>query len=198
MKFEDYIDRRILEPLGMTRSTFRQPVPDAMKDLPQAGYNLGSDAAKPFEVVQAFPAGSMSVTAMDMTHFMRAHLNYGEYNGRRILSESAAKQMYARQAGWPDTLDAMALGFERRANAKNTSDARNSTAPPFFACDIQNDIESSENAAARRSFLPMIHATDSHCRGCSANTARRSVKSQNVVPICRRENQRVSREKVQP
>jgi CubicO group peptidase (beta-lactamase class C family) len=111
MKFEDYIDRRILEPLGMTRSTFRQPVPDAMKDLPQAGYNLGSDAAKPFEVVQAFPAGSMSVTAMDMTHFMRAHLNYGEYNGRRILSESAAKQMYARQAGWPDTLDAMALGF---------------------------------------------------------------------------------------
>lgn len=109
--FEDYIDRKILGPLGMARSTFRQPVPDALKNLPQAGYNLGSDAAKPFEVVQAFPAGSMSVTALDMTHFMRAHLNYGEYNGQRILSEATAKQMYTRQAGWPETLDAMALGF---------------------------------------------------------------------------------------
>src|SRR5207249_3663291 len=75
--FDQYIDNHIFKPLSMERSTFRQPLPDALLPLMSKGYDVASQPAKPFEHVEAAPAGSSSVTAMDMTHFMIAHLQNG-------------------------------------------------------------------------------------------------------------------------
>src|SRR5262249_27382237 len=72
--FDEYIATNILQPLGMPHTTFDQPLPPALKPLMSNGYRLASKEAKPFEVVQAWPAGSVSTSAMDMTHFMIAHL----------------------------------------------------------------------------------------------------------------------------
>ena len=81
MPFDDYIEKNIFAPLGMKHTSFRQPLPDNLKPLMSQGYKLASQPAKDFEFVQAWPAGSLSTTAEDMSHFMIAHLQNGEYNG---------------------------------------------------------------------------------------------------------------------
>ena len=109
--FDDYIEEHVFKPLGMTHCTFRQPLPDDLKPLMSKGYQLGSQPAKPFEYVEAFPAGSSSVTAMDMTHFMIAHLQDGQYQGVQILKPETARLMHARQFENLPGMNAMALGF---------------------------------------------------------------------------------------
>ncbi len=56
----DYIDEHILKPLGMTHSTFRQPLPDSLASMMSKGYDVASQPAKKFEFVEAMPAGSSS------------------------------------------------------------------------------------------------------------------------------------------
>jgi len=90
MPFDDYIEQNIFVPLGMTHSTFRQPLPANLKPLMSEGYNKVSQPPKDFEFVQAWPAGSLATTADDMSHFMIAHLQNGEYNGARILKPETA------------------------------------------------------------------------------------------------------------
>ena len=111
MPFDDYIEKNIFQPLSMTHSTFRQPLPDNLKPLMSQGYNKASQPAKDFEFVQAWPAGSLSTTAEDMTHFMLAHLNNGEYNGVRILKPETAQLMHSRLFGLAPELNGMAYGF---------------------------------------------------------------------------------------
>ena len=109
--FDDYIDEHIFKPLGMTHATFRQPLPDALKPFMSNGYHLGSGEAKSFEYVQAAPAGSLSASAEAMTHFMIAQLQNGRYGDVQILKPETAILMHTRQQGWPEPMNAMALGF---------------------------------------------------------------------------------------
>lgn len=109
--FDDYIDEHIFKPLGMSHCTFRQPLPADLKPLMSKGYQLASQPAKPFEYVEAFPAGSSSVSAMDMTHFMIAHLQDGQYQGVQILKPETARLMHSRQFENLPDMNAMALGF---------------------------------------------------------------------------------------
>jgi len=109
--FNDYVEQHIFKPLNMTHATFRQPLPDALKPFMSNGYMLGSGEPKPFEFVQVAPAGSLSASAVDMTHFMIAHLQNGRYEDAQILKPETAVQMHARQDGWPPAMNAMCLGF---------------------------------------------------------------------------------------
>ena len=110
-QFNDYVEEHILKPLNMPHATFRQPLPDALKSSMSNGYIVASQPAKPFEFVQVAPAGALSASAVDMTHFMIAHLQNGKYGDVQILKPETAIQMHARQSGWPDAVNAMALGF---------------------------------------------------------------------------------------
>lgn len=109
--FDEYIATNILQPLGMSHTTFDQPLPPSLQPLMSNGYALASDKAKPYETVQAWPAGSVATSAMDMTHFMIAHLQNGEFNGARILRPETAELMHARQFATNPAMNAMALGF---------------------------------------------------------------------------------------
>jgi CubicO group peptidase (beta-lactamase class C family) len=109
--FNDYVRDNILAPLGMERTTFAQPLPENLKPLMSSGYILASGKAKPFEVVQAWPAGSVSTAATDMARFMIAHLQNGELNGARILRPETATLMHSRQFSPNPALNGMALGF---------------------------------------------------------------------------------------
>jgi len=107
----DYIDEHVIRPLGMTHTAFRQPLPDALAPFMSKGYTVASQPAKKFEFVEAAPAGSSSVSAMDMTHFMIAHLQNGKYENVQILKPETAELMHSRQfANLPD-MNAMCLGF---------------------------------------------------------------------------------------
>ena len=99
MPFEEYVEKNIYQPLGMTHATFRQPLPDNLKPLMSEGYDKASQPAKGFEYVEAYPAGSMSVSGGDMARYMIAHLQNGEYNGARILKPETAQLMHSRVFG---------------------------------------------------------------------------------------------------
>lgn len=109
--FSDYVEQHIFKPLDMTRTTFVQPLPADLQPLMSQGYQKASGGAKKFEVVQAFPAGSVSTNAIGMTHFMIAHLQNGEYNGARILKPETAQLMHSRAFGANPATLGMCLGF---------------------------------------------------------------------------------------
>ncbi|HEX4019727.1 MAG TPA: serine hydrolase domain-containing protein [Acidobacteriaceae bacterium] len=110
--FDEYVEKNIFQPLNMQHSTFDQPPPANLAPLMSDGYRLASGKAKPFEIVVAAPAGSLSTTADDISHFMLAHLQGGEYNGASILSPETVTQMHTRQQyGENPATNGMCLGF---------------------------------------------------------------------------------------
>jgi CubicO group peptidase (beta-lactamase class C family) len=109
--FDDYIDNHIFHPLGMMHCTVRQPLPDALKPLVSEGYRVASQPAKPFEFVEAAPAGSSSVTGTDMARFMIAHLQDGQYEVAQILRPDTVRLMHSRQFSNLSDMNSMALGF---------------------------------------------------------------------------------------
>jgi CubicO group peptidase (beta-lactamase class C family) len=109
--FNEYIEENIFKPLGMTHSTFRQPLPPNLAPLMSNGYQLASDEPKPFEVVVPFPAGSLSSSGADMARFMMAHLQGGQLGDARILRPETAHLMHSRQFALDQAANAMAYGF---------------------------------------------------------------------------------------
>ncbi len=110
--FDEYIEKNIFQPLNMQHSTFQQPLPADLKPLMSDGYQLASEKAKPFEIVVPAPAGALSTTAEDISHFMLAHLQGGEYNGASILQPATVTQMHTRQQyGENAATNGMCLGF---------------------------------------------------------------------------------------
>ncbi len=110
--FDAYLEKHIFQPLDMTHSSFRQPLPAALEPFMARGYRLASGEAEPFEYVGPRPAGSMSASADDMAHFMIAHLQDGEYHGKRILSAATAQLMHdSPYADGLGPLNRMELGF---------------------------------------------------------------------------------------
>ncbi len=109
--FESYIERHIYAPLGMTRSTFQQPLPEQLKaDLSQ-GYMTASEPPRPYEFIITAPAGSMSTTADDMAKFMIAYLQEGRYQENRILKPETVHQMFEPAVHQIDDIGVMGLGF---------------------------------------------------------------------------------------
>ncbi|HEX8256369.1 MAG TPA: serine hydrolase [Allosphingosinicella sp.] len=105
--FNQYIERHIFAPLGMTRSSMRQPLPAHLKPLMANGYSSGADEPVGFEFVGPAPAGSLSASGEDMGRFMIAHLQ----NGRGILQPQTARLMHSRASHPIPGLNGMTLGF---------------------------------------------------------------------------------------
>ncbi len=110
-KFEDYIQKHIYQPLGMTHSSFLQPLPAELAPLMSTGYGAGSNGARGFEYVNAPPAGSMSVSAGDIAKFMIAHLQDGRYGDTQILRPETARMMHSRNYGPVPDLNGVDLAF---------------------------------------------------------------------------------------
>jgi CubicO group peptidase (beta-lactamase class C family) len=109
--FDGYVEKHIFEPLEMTRSSFRQPLPPELAALMSKGYRTASGEPGGFEIVGPAPAGSLSSPGEDMAHFMIAHLQDGEYHGKRILSAATAQQMHDSPLTLLPPMNRMELGF---------------------------------------------------------------------------------------
>ena len=117
--FEDYVNENILKPLKMERSTFTQPLPSHLAGLMSNGYRLGSGEPQPFEMVTAYPAGSLSSSATDIAQFMIAHLQDGRLGDAQILKPETARLMHSRLFALDDATNAMCYGFyEESRNGK--------------------------------------------------------------------------------
>ncbi|MEL6683019.1 MAG: serine hydrolase domain-containing protein [Pseudomonadota bacterium] len=115
MPFEIYIAQNIFAPLGMTRSTFAQPLPNELVPAMSGRYATVGQFSLPFEFIPASPAGGLSATGADMGRFMIAHLN----EGRGVLRAETTQAMQTYQAPGIDGLSRMALGFyEKRVQGR--------------------------------------------------------------------------------
>jgi CubicO group peptidase (beta-lactamase class C family) len=109
MKYEEFMQQWLFDPLGMKDTTFwpteaqarrvaKSYRPDQMKTnlaeirIDQLIYPL-TDRVRRFPM----PAGGLFSTAQDTALFCRMLLNGGELNGRRYLSEAAFKELTRRQ-----------------------------------------------------------------------------------------------------
>ena len=110
--FDEYIARHILQPLGMTHSTFAQPLPPALqKDLSQGYIKASDDEPVPFEYDEIAPAGALSATVVDMAHFMLAQLQGGSYDGASIMSPATTQLMHTPQSRMAPGMNGFDLGF---------------------------------------------------------------------------------------
>ena len=109
--FDQYVQNHIFKPLGMTHSTFDQPLPEGFAPNMSNGYKIGSEKPEPFETVTPAPAGSLSSSAVDMAQFMLAHLQNGKYGDTQILKPETAQLMHSRLFGLDPAANAMAYGF---------------------------------------------------------------------------------------
>ncbi len=109
--FDAYVERHIFTPLGMTQSTFRQPLPASLAPSMSKGYSVASNPARNFEIVGPAPAGALSSSGEDMARFMIAHLNGGVYDGKRILQPATTKTMHDSPLTVLPPLNRMELGF---------------------------------------------------------------------------------------
>jgi CubicO group peptidase (beta-lactamase class C family) len=111
-RFEDYVAAHIFAPLGMTHSTFFQPPPKALQELPSQGYRSSTrDPAIGFELFSPAGAGGISSSAADMGRFGQMLLNGGELDGRRILKQDSLTEMWKPQFRASDQLPPIGLGF---------------------------------------------------------------------------------------
>jgi CubicO group peptidase (beta-lactamase class C family) len=106
-KFEDYIQHHIMVPLGMTRSSFAQPLPANLLAGMSKAYEPGKEDPRPYELIPLSPAGALAATGGDMAKFMIAHLS----NGGPLLNPETAHLMYAPANTAVPGLPPMALGF---------------------------------------------------------------------------------------
>lgn len=121
MPFESFLEKRLLQPLGMNDTTFWPSEaqisrlalsykPDAAKKMLEAT-PIGqlrhplSDKSR-----GAMPAGGLFATAADCSRFCRMILNGGTHEGKRILSEESVKALTTRQT--PASMkESYGLGF---------------------------------------------------------------------------------------
>jgi CubicO group peptidase (beta-lactamase class C family) len=110
--YDGYVQRHILDPLGMAHSTATEPVPAPLTADLAHSYNTDENPTRqvPFEFDPMTPDGSVSATATDMARFMLAHLN----DGRGILSPATAARMHQPSFTADPRLGGFANGFEYR------------------------------------------------------------------------------------
>jgi CubicO group peptidase (beta-lactamase class C family) len=109
MAYEDFMQKRLFDPLGMKDTTFwpnaeqvtrlaKTYKPDATKKKLELG-NLGQLQADLTDRQHRFPmpAGGLFSTAQDVSQFCRMLLNGGELDGRRFLSMKSFEALSVRQ-----------------------------------------------------------------------------------------------------
>ncbi|GCE06821.1 serine hydrolase domain-containing protein [Dictyobacter aurantiacus] len=119
LPFERYIEEHIYQPLSMSHSTFRQPIPTPLSADQAEGYTYKDESyqAEPFQYIQEPPAGSMNSTATDMARFMLAHLQDGSLGTAQILQAATAQEMHRRQFTNDPRIPGLTYGFiEQRTN----------------------------------------------------------------------------------
>lgn len=109
--FDDYVEQHILQPLGMKYASFRQPLPVSLAPYMAKSYAKASAPPRPFELVNAAPAGALSVSGEDMARFMIAQLQDGRYGDAQILRPQTAQQMHGYTHYSVPGLLPIALGF---------------------------------------------------------------------------------------
>jgi CubicO group peptidase (beta-lactamase class C family) len=121
MPYEQFLDQRLFGPLGMKDTTFwpnEKQIARLAKSYRPKNKESGLVEIKIGQLKypldnkerQPMPAGGLFSTATDVARFCQMVLNKGTFNGKRILSEDAVKQMTSKQTG-DEVKDNYGLGW---------------------------------------------------------------------------------------
>jgi len=97
--FYEYCENHIFEPLDMDKSSFRLTDFDSEEVAIPYFWNPYTKQHERSQnwVFIHYPAGGLFTTVLDLSHFLIAHMNGGEYNGTRILKENTVDEMHKIQ-----------------------------------------------------------------------------------------------------
>jgi len=109
LAYADYIEQNILQPLGMNRTSPRQPNPAALAGNLAVGYTYsnGSYQAAPYDYAACAGAGEINSTAADMARFMLAFLQ----EGSPILKPETARRMQTDLVSFHPRVNGFLYGF---------------------------------------------------------------------------------------
>ncbi len=109
--FEEYVQNRVFQPLGMNRSSFNFR-PDLLPYL-ATGYSWGRGGyrANALDFPNISPAVSLITTATDMGHFMATILGQGRYGTQQVLSPAVTAMMIKQQFTHDPRISGVAFGF---------------------------------------------------------------------------------------
>ncbi|MEM7762678.1 MAG: serine hydrolase domain-containing protein [Pseudomonadota bacterium] len=98
--FETFLYRELLTPLGMSTTVLTADSPNAEDTTIAKNYRVkatGPEVVPQIDLGAFAPIGGITTTAADMARWMRFHLNRGELDGVRLMSESTYALMRSRQ-----------------------------------------------------------------------------------------------------
>lgn len=116
IRFDEYIDKNICEPLGLNAS-FNLTKVDSLKLIRALKYNKKEkrfekdrkiydyqyvkkklkDYQLGYSTASLSPAGGMRMSAKELATWMMVHMNYGQWNGKRIVSKKSEVEMWTPQ-----------------------------------------------------------------------------------------------------
>ena len=119
LEFNDYVQKNIFDLLEMKIATFVEPLPQALApNMAQSyGWKDGKYVLENFEIITNFgPAGSSSVSSLDMANFARAVLNNGTFvnskgDSVQLLSAETMKKMLSTLYTQDPRIGGMSYGF---------------------------------------------------------------------------------------
>jgi CubicO group peptidase (beta-lactamase class C family) len=134
--FEEYVKRQIIEPLGMSRTSFEQPHPKKLQDTLARGHRPsdgGQETAKG-QYGAWTPTGAAAVTtATDMGRLMRALLRDGRLTDSRVLSDRSVRLLEKRHYGNDKRLPGMAYVLEERRHDEHRYLVKDGDIPGFHS-----------------------------------------------------------------
>jgi CubicO group peptidase (beta-lactamase class C family) len=116
--WDEFVQERILDPLGMEYFSFAQPLPEALEEHMSKGYvGHGEEfTEKEFELVPLYPVGAAAASGEAMAKFMVAHLHLGDYGEGRILSEETSRLMQSDLFTMAPGVNAALHGFYEKSD----------------------------------------------------------------------------------
>lgn len=143
MPYNDYIKKNIFDPLDMKYATMDEPLPEAFQPYKVIGYDVTDGSFTPGTPTYEAgfrPAGSGTVSAVDMAHFMMAHLQNGRFGDKRIMKEETAKLMHSTAFQFDKRMPGVDLGFaEKLFNGRTL--IGHGGADPMFNTELYLDPE---------------------------------------------------------
>jgi CubicO group peptidase (beta-lactamase class C family) len=101
--WEQFVQRRIFEPLGMESATIRRLEVPAEKLATRHRRYEGKvqPLRTPIRDELCAPAGAIHASALDMAQWLKLHLQEGEWDGRRLLKAETVREMHAMHQSIP-------------------------------------------------------------------------------------------------
>ena len=97
--WDDFVARRIFQPLGMTRSTTRADTVAARANVSASHTRVDGRviAAPPRDYDEIGGAGAAFSSAREMAQWIRLQLGHGSFEGRRLIADSTVEEMHTPQ-----------------------------------------------------------------------------------------------------